>query len=84
MKIVISPAKSLALIQAYRLEMGTKMAVGEHKNLYEFWKPIHYKRIKKKKGSYYASPFYNFKKIIIYSTIILFTSFRSPSWTVTR
>ncbi len=32
--------KPLDLIQAYRLEMGTKMAVGESKNLYEFWKPI--------------------------------------------
>ncbi len=30
--------KPLDLIQAYRLEMGTKMAVGESKNLYEFWK----------------------------------------------
>lgn len=27
------------LIQAYRLEMGTKMAVGVHKNLPAFWKP---------------------------------------------
>lgn len=30
--------KPLDLIQPYRLEMGTKMAVGENKNLYEFWK----------------------------------------------
>jgi len=30
--------KPLDLIQPYRLEMGTKMPVGEHKNLYEFWK----------------------------------------------
>lgn len=30
--------KPLDLIQPYRLEMGTKMAVGDHKNLYEFWK----------------------------------------------
>lgn len=30
--------KPLDLIQAYRLEMGTKMAVGSKKNLYEFWK----------------------------------------------
>jgi cytoplasmic iron level regulating protein YaaA (DUF328/UPF0246 family) len=30
--------KPLDLIQPYRLEMGTKMAVGERKNLYEFWK----------------------------------------------
>ena len=31
--------KPLDLIQAYRLEMGTKIAIGENKNLYEFWKP---------------------------------------------
>jgi cytoplasmic iron level regulating protein YaaA (DUF328/UPF0246 family) len=30
--------KPLDLIQAYRLEMGTKLPVGDHKNLYEFWK----------------------------------------------
>ena len=30
--------KPLDLMQAYRLEMGTKIAIGEHKNLYEFWK----------------------------------------------
>lgn len=30
--------KPLDLIQAYRLEMGTKMPVGKNKNLYEFWK----------------------------------------------
>lgn len=30
--------KPLDLIQAYRLEMGTKMPIGEHKNLYDFWK----------------------------------------------
>ena len=30
--------KPLDLIQAYRLEMGTKLAVGESKNLYDFWK----------------------------------------------
>lgn len=30
--------KPLDLIQAYRLEMGTKMPVGAKKNLYEFWK----------------------------------------------
>ncbi|WP_452224197.1 peroxide stress protein YaaA [Lacinutrix chionoecetis] len=30
--------KPLDLIQAYRLEMGTKMPVGTKKNLYEFWK----------------------------------------------
>ncbi|MEP5254805.1 MAG: peroxide stress protein YaaA [Winogradskyella arenosi] len=29
--------KPLDLVQPYRLEMGTKMPVGEHKNLYGFW-----------------------------------------------
>ena len=31
--------KPLDLMQAYRLEMGTKIEVGDSKNLYEFWKP---------------------------------------------
>ena len=31
--------KPLDLIQAYRLEMGAKLPIGESKNLYEFWKP---------------------------------------------
>jgi len=30
--------KPTDLIQPYRLEMGTKLAVGKNKNLYEFWK----------------------------------------------
>ena len=30
--------KPLDLIQPYRLEMGTKIAIGSNKNLYEFWK----------------------------------------------
>ncbi|MGB2170947.1 MAG: peroxide stress protein YaaA [Flavobacteriaceae bacterium] len=30
--------KPLDLIQPYRLEMGTKMPVGAHKNLHSFWK----------------------------------------------
>lgn len=30
--------KPLDLMQAYRLEMGTSMAIGKNKNLYEFWK----------------------------------------------
>jgi cytoplasmic iron level regulating protein YaaA (DUF328/UPF0246 family) len=30
--------KPLDLIQPYRLEMGTNLAVGKSKNLYEFWK----------------------------------------------
>ncbi|MEM7186362.1 MAG: peroxide stress protein YaaA [Bacteroidota bacterium] len=31
--------KPLDLMQPYRLEMGTRMAVGVKKNLHEFWKP---------------------------------------------
>ncbi len=30
--------KPLDLMQAYRLEMGTKLPIGDKKNLYEFWK----------------------------------------------
>jgi cytoplasmic iron level regulating protein YaaA (DUF328/UPF0246 family) len=30
--------KPLDLIQPYRLEMGTKLPIGDSKNLYEFWK----------------------------------------------
>jgi cytoplasmic iron level regulating protein YaaA (DUF328/UPF0246 family) len=30
--------KPLDLMQAYRLEMGTSIAIGSNKNLYEFWK----------------------------------------------
>ena len=30
--------KPLDLIQAYRLEMGTKLPIGESNNLYDFWK----------------------------------------------
>lgn len=30
--------KPMDLIQPYRLEMGTKITIGENKNLYEFWK----------------------------------------------
>ena len=30
--------KPLDLIQPYRLEMGTRMSVGNNKNLYEFWR----------------------------------------------
>lgn len=30
--------KPLDLIQPYRLEMGTKLKIGQKKNLYEFWK----------------------------------------------
>ena len=32
--------KPLDLMQAYRLEMGTKLPIGESKNLYDFWKAI--------------------------------------------
>ena len=32
--------KPLDLIQPYRLEMGTKLPIGESKNLYDFWKTI--------------------------------------------
>ena len=32
--------KPLDLMQAYRLEMGTSIAIGSNKNLYEFWKKI--------------------------------------------
>ena len=39
--------KPLDLIQAYRLEMGTKIPIGTHKNLYEFWKPILVKELNK-------------------------------------
>jgi uncharacterized protein len=30
--------KPLDLMQAYRLEMGTQLVIGEHKNLYSYWK----------------------------------------------
>ncbi len=30
--------KPLDLMQPYRLEMGTKLSVGKHKNLHDFWK----------------------------------------------
>jgi cytoplasmic iron level regulating protein YaaA (DUF328/UPF0246 family) len=39
--------KPLDLMQAYRLEMGTKVAIGESKNLYEFWKPTITKSLNK-------------------------------------
>lgn len=32
--------KPLDMIMPYRLEMGTKLEVGEAENLYQFWKPI--------------------------------------------
>lgn len=39
--------KPLDLIQAYRLEMGTKLPIGESRNLYEFWKPTITKALNK-------------------------------------
>ena len=49
--------KPLDLMQAYRLEMGTKLPVGESKNLYEFWKPIIAKALNKelKKGELFIN-----------------------------
>jgi uncharacterized protein len=32
--------KPLDLMQAYRLEMGTQLTIGNHKNLYGYWKDI--------------------------------------------
>ena len=39
--------KPLDLMQAYRLEMGTKLPINESRNLYEFWKPIITKALNK-------------------------------------
>ncbi|UFH34199.1 peroxide stress protein YaaA [Flavobacterium acetivorans] len=39
--------KPLDLIQGYRLEMGTKMPIEAHKNLYDFWKPTITKSLNK-------------------------------------
>ncbi len=39
--------KPLDLIQAYRLEMGTKLPIGDNKNLYDFWKPTLVKALNK-------------------------------------
>jgi cytoplasmic iron level regulating protein YaaA (DUF328/UPF0246 family) len=49
--------KPLDLMQAYRLEMGTKLPIGESKNLYEFWKPIIAKGLNKelKKGELFVN-----------------------------
>ena len=49
--------KPLDLMQAYRLEMGTKLPIGESKNLYEFWKPIVTKALNKelKKGELFVN-----------------------------
>lgn len=37
--------KPLDLMQAYRLEMGTKFSVGKAKNLHTYWKPIVTKKL---------------------------------------
>lgn len=42
--------KPTDLIQPYRLEMGTKLAVGSKKNLYEFWKKDIVKALNKELG----------------------------------
>jgi len=49
--------KPLDLMQAYRLEMGTKLPIGESKNLYEFWRPIITKALNKeiKKGELFVN-----------------------------
>lgn len=49
--------KPLDLIQAYRLEMGTKLPIGGSKNLYEFWKPVITKELNKelKKGELFIN-----------------------------
>ena len=39
--------KPLDLMQAYRLEMGTKLPINDSKTLYEFWKPIITKALNK-------------------------------------
>ena len=39
--------KPLDLMQAYRLEMGTKLPINESRNLYEFWKSIITKALNK-------------------------------------
>ena len=49
--------KPLDLMQAYRLEMGTKLPIGERKNLYEFWKTAVTKELNKelKKGELFLN-----------------------------
>lgn len=49
--------KPLDLIQAYRLEMGTKLPIGESKNLYDFWKSKVTKALNKelKKGELFIN-----------------------------
>ena len=47
----------LDLMQAYRLEMGTKLPIGDKKNLYEFWKSTVTKALNKelKKGELFIN-----------------------------
>ena len=49
--------KPLDLMQAYRLEMGTKLTIGESENLYKYWKPILTKALNKelKKGELFIN-----------------------------
>ncbi|WP_367770972.1 peroxide stress protein YaaA [Flavobacterium sp. WC2421] len=49
--------KPLDLMQAYRLEMGTKLPIGESKNLYEYWKTTITKALNKelKKGDLFIN-----------------------------
>jgi uncharacterized protein len=49
--------KPLDLMQPYRLEMGTKLPIGESRNLYDFWKPIVTKTLNKelKKGELFVN-----------------------------
>jgi cytoplasmic iron level regulating protein YaaA (DUF328/UPF0246 family) len=49
--------KPLDTIQPYRLEMGTALAVGESKNLYQFWKPVVTKALNKqlRKGELFVN-----------------------------
>jgi cytoplasmic iron level regulating protein YaaA (DUF328/UPF0246 family) len=49
--------KPLDLMQAYRLEMGTKLPIGVNNNLYEFWKPNILKALNKelKKGELFVN-----------------------------
>ena len=49
--------KPLDIIQPYRLEMGTHLSIGDHKNLYEFWKPSVAKALNKelKKGELFIN-----------------------------
>ena len=49
--------KPLDLMQAYRLEMGTKLPIGESKNLYDFWKTTVTASLNKelKKGEFFVN-----------------------------